>query len=184
MKKIKEMNYTGAVGIHEFMVFYDKATPEEEKQMDHCIETKNVSCVKELLTKVTGMPVDKIDETMDFGTEVTVRQQYVNYAKKAIRQLKLLKQMKDKTSKKAEIADMIRTLQKANEINVLTITRSAVETILIGLGERNNFETLKPEDKKIAFELKSYADPKNANSKIPLRWNDGILSKIGDLYEL
>lgn len=178
------MNYSGAVGIHELMVFYGKATPEEEQQMQHCMESKNVACVKQLLTKVTGMPVDKIDEMTDFTTDRAVRQQYVNYARNSIRQLKLLKQIKDRSLKKSEVSDMIRTLKNGGKIDIMPLTRSGVESILVGLGERNNFSTLKPEDQKIARELQSYVDPKNPNSKIPLTWNDGILSKLGDLYEL
>ena len=60
---LKELNYEGGVGIHEFAVFFQKASKEEEEQMNNCLKTNNVSCVKSLIQKVTGMPMDKIGES-------------------------------------------------------------------------------------------------------------------------
>ena len=59
---LKELDYQGGVGIHEFVVFFQKASKEEEEQMNDCLKTNNVSCVKSLIQKVTGMTMNKIDE--------------------------------------------------------------------------------------------------------------------------
>jgi GH24 family phage-related lysozyme (muramidase) len=59
---LKELDYQGGVGIHEFAVFFQKASKEEEEQMNDCLKTNNVSCVKSLIQKVTGMTMNKIDE--------------------------------------------------------------------------------------------------------------------------
>lgn len=69
-RNLHEMNYTGAVGIHEFIEFYNKATTEEEKQMQHCMENKNVECVKSLITRVTGIEMDKIKEMNDYNKKI------------------------------------------------------------------------------------------------------------------
>ena len=59
---LKELDYVGGVGMHEFMTFFQKASKEDEEQMNDCLKTNNVSCVKSLIQKVTGMSMDKINE--------------------------------------------------------------------------------------------------------------------------
>ena len=61
-EELNELDYTGGVGMHEFMVFFQKATKEDEEQMNDCLKTNNVPCVKSLIQKVTGMSMDKINE--------------------------------------------------------------------------------------------------------------------------
>lgn len=172
--KIEEMNYEGAVGIHELMTFYGKATPEEEQQLEHCMRNRNVDCVKSLVAKVTGMEMDKISEMIELSADLQIRKKYVEYAKNAVRDLKILKQIKDRTTSKSEISNMIRQLHDAGKIKLMFITRSGVESILVGLGERNQFSTLSPADKKIALELENLLPE-------ALTWNDKILSKLTDL---
>jgi len=113
-KNLQEMNYTGAVGIHEFMAFYNKATAEEEKQMQHCMQNNNVECVKSLITRVTGMEMDKIKETTDAYGE------YVKMANKVIEKLKRIQAV---GKSKSDIKDIV--------------TKSTVDSILIGLGDRH-----------------------------------------------
>ena len=59
---LKELDYVGGVGMHEFMTFFQKASKEDEEQMNDCLKTNDVSCVKSLIQKVTGMSMDKINE--------------------------------------------------------------------------------------------------------------------------
>ena len=59
---LKELDYVGGVGMHEFMTFFQKASKEDEEQMNDCLKTNNVPCVKSLIKKVTGMSMDKINE--------------------------------------------------------------------------------------------------------------------------
>jgi len=59
---LNELDYEGSVGMHELINFYSKANPEEVKNMDFCIEKKNIPCVKELVKKVTGMTMVNINE--------------------------------------------------------------------------------------------------------------------------
>lgn len=60
---LNELDYEGGVGIHELMNFYSKANPEEVRNMDICLHKKNISCVKELVKKVTGMTMVNINES-------------------------------------------------------------------------------------------------------------------------
>lgn len=60
---LNELDYEGAVGIHELMNFYSKANPEEVRNMDICLHKQNISCVKELVKKVTGMTMVNINES-------------------------------------------------------------------------------------------------------------------------
>ena len=59
---LNELDYEGGVGFHEFAMFYQKANQDEIEQMEDCLKGKNKECVKDLITKVTGMAMDKIQE--------------------------------------------------------------------------------------------------------------------------
>ena len=60
---LKELNYEGGIGFHEFVTFYKKANQEELSDMEDCLKNNNVECVKNLIQKVTGMEMDKINES-------------------------------------------------------------------------------------------------------------------------
>jgi hypothetical protein len=77
-KNLHELNYTGAVGIHEFIAFYNKATDEEDKQMQHCMQNNNVECVKSLITRVTGMKMDTIKEQPSMTKNLQENNNYMN----------------------------------------------------------------------------------------------------------
>jgi GH24 family phage-related lysozyme (muramidase) len=66
---LNELDYEGAVGIHELMMFYAKATQDQCDQLEDCMKDQNVSCVKNLITKVTGMTMDKIQEGFYAGSK-------------------------------------------------------------------------------------------------------------------
>jgi hypothetical protein len=61
-ENINELDYEGAVGFHELMTFYGKASDEQRQQMDDCLADKNVECVKNLIHQVTGMTLHNITE--------------------------------------------------------------------------------------------------------------------------
>jgi GH24 family phage-related lysozyme (muramidase) len=172
-EELNELDYTGGVGIHEFAIFFQKASDEDEKQMNHCLKSNNVSCVKSLIQKVTGMTMDKINETL---SDEKVVQKYVEYAANSIRYLKELEVIKKSYRRKDDIAKSIRDSAKNNTIDPLYITKSAVDSILIGLGKRTQYSTLSEKDKKVAVELEKLIP-------VALTHNDGILVKIVDLYE-
>ena len=143
-KNLYEMNYTGAVGIHEFMAFYNKATAEEEKQMQHCMENNNVECVKSLITRVTGMEMDKIKET-NVGDKKIMRtpELPVGYAK-ALKKPESLKETADAYGEYVKIANKV--IEKLKRIQAVgksksdikdIVTKSTVDSILIGLGDRH-----------------------------------------------
>jgi GH24 family phage-related lysozyme (muramidase) len=60
---LKELNYEGGIGFHEFVTFYKKANQEELSDMENCLINNNIECVKNLIQKVTGMEMDKINES-------------------------------------------------------------------------------------------------------------------------
>ena len=62
-ENINELDYEGAVGFHELMTFYGKASDEQRQQMDDCLANKNVECVKDLVHQVTGMTMANISES-------------------------------------------------------------------------------------------------------------------------
>jgi hypothetical protein len=62
-ENINELDYEGAVGFHELMTFYGKASDEQRQQMDDCLTNKNVECVKDLVHQVTGMTMANISES-------------------------------------------------------------------------------------------------------------------------
>jgi hypothetical protein len=62
-ENINELDYEGAVGFHELMTFYGKASDEQRQQMDDCLANKNVECVKDLVHQVTGMTMVNISES-------------------------------------------------------------------------------------------------------------------------
>ena len=142
-KNLQEMNYTGAVGIHEFMAFYNKATAEEEKQMQHCMQNNNVECVKSLITRVTGMEMDKIKETNDGDKKIMRTPELpVGYAK-ALKKLESLKETSDAYGEYVKIANKvieklkrIQTVGKSKSDIKDIVTKSTVDSILIGLGNR------------------------------------------------
>ena len=59
---LNELDYEGGVGFHEFAMFYQKASQDEIEQMEDCLKGENKECVKDLITKVTGMSMAKIQE--------------------------------------------------------------------------------------------------------------------------
>lgn len=59
---LNELDYEGAIGFHEMSVFYQKATSEQEKQMETCLENGNFECVRNLITQVTGMTTQHLRE--------------------------------------------------------------------------------------------------------------------------
>jgi len=61
-ENINELDYEGAVGFHELMTFYGKASDEQRQKMDDCLADKNVECVKDLIHQVTGMTLHNITE--------------------------------------------------------------------------------------------------------------------------
>jgi GH24 family phage-related lysozyme (muramidase) len=61
-ENLTELNYEGGVGIHELMMFYSTANPEQIKNMDSCLNTNDINCVKNLIKSVTGMSMSKINE--------------------------------------------------------------------------------------------------------------------------
>lgn len=62
-ENINELDYEGAVGFHELMMFYGKASDEQRQQMEDCLVSKNVECVKDLVHQVTGMTMTNISES-------------------------------------------------------------------------------------------------------------------------
>ena len=59
---LSELDYSGAVGVHELMMFYPKATDDQRNQMDSCLDNKDFECVRSLITQVTGMSTDHLKE--------------------------------------------------------------------------------------------------------------------------
>jgi len=306
---LKELNYEGAVGFHEFVEFYKKADNKQLSQMQDCLNNQNVECVKDLISTVTGMAMDKVAEsyyddkklarmmkftfhstekkywitpagkiedvqgkhehwikqhdpslvggdvidTYDnaikkgyirvvldkgfltlsnlpnfdflidgdsrlgipsvkkeskdsiiefikennitlvatgkgnlignlFGLDENIKnddeltKSYIEYAKNTIKYLEILKAIKDKFRRKDDISKAIRIAAENQNIDPNYITLSAVKSILIGLGERNNFTNLNPSDRVIAMKLQGL-------SSVTLSHNDGILIKILDLLE-
>ena len=68
-ENLNELDYEGGVGIHELMMFYAKATPDQCDQLEGCMKNQNIQCVKSLITKVTGMTMDKIQEGFYAGSK-------------------------------------------------------------------------------------------------------------------
>ena len=61
---LKELDYEGGIGFHEFVVFYQKANDQQLASMEDCLKNSNMECVKDLIQKVTGMTMDKIKEAV------------------------------------------------------------------------------------------------------------------------
>ena len=78
-------------------------------------------------------------------------QTYIKYAKKSIRELEQLANIK-KTLKGKKLAEKIR------ELGLKWITRSAVDSVLHGLGENNGFSNLTSQQKQVAEKLVSLKD--------------------------
>ena len=78
-------------------------------------------------------------------------QTYIKYAKKSIRELEQLADIK-KTLKGKKLAEKIR------ELGLKWITKSAVDSVLHGLGETNDFSNLTPQQKQVANKLVSLKD--------------------------
>jgi len=78
-------------------------------------------------------------------------QTYIKYAKKSIRELEQLADIK-KTLKGKKLAEKIR------ELGLKWITKSAVDSVLHGLGENNGFSNLNPQQKQVAEKLASLKD--------------------------
>jgi len=76
---------------------------------------------------------------------------YTDYAKKSIKELEKLIELK-KTFKGKKLAEKIR------EAGLKWITKSAVDSVLHGLGESSGFSNLTPSQKKIAEKLVSLKD--------------------------
>lgn len=68
-ENLNELDYESGVGIHELMMFYAKASQDECDQLEGCMKDQNVQCVKSLITKVTGMTIDKIQEGFYDGSK-------------------------------------------------------------------------------------------------------------------
>ncbi len=99
---------------------------------------------------------------------------FVDHSKIAIDHLKILSLIKSKFRKKDDIAKAIRLVVEKQNVNPNYLTSSSIKSILIGLGERNNFSDLNSNDKKLAEELRGL-------SSVALTHNDGILIKVLDL---
>jgi hypothetical protein len=93
---------------------------------------------------------------------------YIEYAKKSIKELEKLIDLK-KTLKGKKLAEKIR------ESGLKWITKSAVDSVLHGLGESNNFSNLTPQQKKIAEKLVSLKD-ESLTYKSPAI--QGVLEKL------
>lgn len=93
---------------------------------------------------------------------------YIEYAKKSIKELEKLIDLK-KTLKGKKLAEKIR------ESGLKWITKSAVDSVLHGLGESNNFSNLTPQQKKIAEKLVSLKD-ESLTYKSPAM--QGVLEKL------
>jgi len=102
-------------------------------------------------------------------------QKYIGYAANSIRYLKELEVIKKSYRKKEDIAKAIRESAKNKTINPHYVTKSAVESILIGLGKRTQYSGLSDSDKKVAEELEKLIP-------VALTHNDGIMIKIPDLF--
>ena len=63
-ENINELDYEGAVGFHELMTFYGKASDEQRQQMDDCLANENEKCVKDLVHQVTGMTMNNVKESI------------------------------------------------------------------------------------------------------------------------
>jgi lysozyme len=68
-ENLNELDYEGGVGIHELMMFYAKASQDQCDQLEGCMKEQNIQCVKSLITKVTGMTMDKIQEGFYAGSK-------------------------------------------------------------------------------------------------------------------
>ena len=93
---------------------------------------------------------------------------YIEYANKSIKELEKLIDLK-KTLKGKKLAEKIR------ESGLKWITKSAVDSVLHGLGESNNFSNLTPQQKKIAEKLVSLKD-ESLTYKSPAM--QGVLEKL------
>ena len=93
---------------------------------------------------------------------------YIEYANKSIKELEKLIDLK-KTLKGKKLAEKIR------ESGLKWITKSAVDSVLHGLGESNNFINLTPQQKKIAEKLVSLRD-ESLTYKSPAM--QGVLEKL------
>ena len=100
-------------------------------------------------------------------------QRFVKHAEKAIKELEQLVSLK-KDFKGKKLAEKIREAGLSS-----FITKSAVDSVLIGLGESNNFSKLTPEQKKIAEKLQSLKDEALTHKSAGIQ---GILEK--DMNEL
>ena len=78
-------------------------------------------------------------------------QTYIKYAKKSIHELEQLADIK-KTLKGKKLSEKIR------ELGLKWITKSAVDSVLHGLGENNGFPNLTPQQKQVAEKLVSLKD--------------------------
>jgi GH24 family phage-related lysozyme (muramidase) len=102
-------------------------------------------------------------------------QKYIGYAANSIRYLKELEVIKKSYRKKEDIAKAIRESAKNKTINPHYVTKSAVDSILIGLGRRTQYSGLSDSNKKVAEELEKLIP-------VALTHNDGIMIKIPDLF--
>ena len=66
---LNELDYEGGVGMHEFMMFYAKASQDQCDQLEGCMKNQDIQCVKNLITKVTSMTMDKIQEGFYSGSK-------------------------------------------------------------------------------------------------------------------
>jgi len=152
------------------------------------IEEKNIQIIssggggRSFFDKHTLEPTgSKLPDDLDESTEnpvsdLEITKKYIQYAKNTIKYLEILKAIKDKFRRKDDISKAIRIAAENQNIDPNYITLSAVKSILIGLGERNNFTNLNPSDRVIAMKLQGL-------SSVTLSHNDGILIKILDLLE-
>ena len=115
-------------------------------------------------------------------------QRSVKHAEKAIKELEQLISLK-KDFKGKKLAEKIREAGLSS-----FITKSAVDSVLIGLGESNNFSKLTPEQKKIAEKLQSLKDEalthkspgiqgileKNMNELTKKDWEESMSTGFGD----
>lgn len=55
MTRITEMTYKGNIGIHELMIFYKMATPEQKSQLDQLLQADQKAKAWQLLQDVVGV---------------------------------------------------------------------------------------------------------------------------------
>ncbi len=103
---LKEVAYRGNLGIHELMLFYDKASKTEIKKLEMLLSSKKIKPALDLVEKVLGYKLHT-ENTVERSVRLMVRRELKNILGKSIKgetmQLKnLLPEWKRKKIKKDE----------------------------------------------------------------------------------